>query len=76
MNNKVEEKKDFLREEGYFVDHLWHCDDVQAICDCDRVAAQAILYKALTNEETMAQIWYAIREAAENKGFKINDTIL
>jgi len=61
----VEQAKKVLRENGYFVDNLWHIDDVKGHYNCDDTEAQEVLDGALTNDATMEQIWYAIDVYAE-----------
>jgi hypothetical protein len=62
----VENAKKVLRENGYFVDNLWHIDDVQSLHKGASVEdAHRILNLALTNLATMEQIWYAITDALE-----------
>lgn len=46
MVKLVEMAREILRSEGYFVDNLWHVDDVHLICD-DKG------YPKLSNEEAM-----------------------
>lgn len=58
----VELAKQVLKENGYFVDNLWHVDDVKSKFKCDDEDAQDILDKSLTNEATMEQIWFSIGE--------------
>jgi hypothetical protein len=65
---KEELCKTDLRKRGYYVDNLWHIDDVKSKYECDTAVAYAVLEKALTNEATMEQIWFAIDVAAENYG--------
>ena len=56
---------------GYFIDNLWHVDDVKLRYNCDdNEQAQDILDKALTNEYTLEQIWFAIDMVAKDKGYK------
>ena len=57
---KVEQAKEVLRKNGYFVDNLWNVEDVMQKYICDTEAAQYILDKSLTNEATMEQIWLSI----------------
>lgn len=64
---KQKEAKGFLESQGYFVDNLWHVDDVMNDYKCSREDAQDILYSALTNEATMDRIWFAIQYHAENE---------
>ena len=64
--NAVENAKKVLRENGYFVDNLWHIQDVQAnYMKASDEDAQKILNMALTNEATMEQISFAITDAIE-----------
>ena len=58
-----------LKQAGYFVDNLWHIDDVKLRYNCDDdEQAQDILDNALTNDATMEQIWFAIDMVAQNEG--------
>ena len=68
---EIQKAKATLREAGYFTDNLWHIDDVKLNYQVfDNEDAQDILNQALTNEWVFDQIWYAIRNVAEDKGFK------
>tara|TARA_R110000803_G_scaffold145933_3_gene211753 strand:+ start:30161 stop:30382 length:222 start_codon:yes stop_codon:yes gene_type:complete len=71
MDNSVQEARALLKEKGYFVDNLWHIDDVKGdyVCE-DDVMAQEVLESALTNEATMDQIWFALRFHAEENNLK------
>lgn len=63
---EINDAKKVLRDNGYFVDNLWHIDDVKAwSLDCDNETAQKILYDALTNDYVMETIWDSIDMAAE-----------
>ena len=68
MENLVIEAKKVLKESGYFVDNLWHIDDVKSKFKCDDDVAQEILNQALTNEATMEQIWFSIGEFGGMEG--------
>lgn len=71
---RVAQAKEILRREGYFVDNLWHIDDIQYRYNCDDdELAQDILNRALTNEATMEQIWFAIDMVAEDEGLTLID---
>ena len=61
------EAKQALREAGYFVDNLWHVDDVKNATEVSLSTEQAmqVLSMALTNEATMDQIWMSIQIATE-----------
>ena len=65
---RIEQAKTVLKNAGYFVDNLWHVEDVQAKFDCSPIEAMSVLNRALTNEATMEQIWYAIRLHGEEEG--------
>lgn len=68
---EVEKARAVLREAGFYVDNLWHVDDVKVNYNVfDNEDAQDILNEAISNEWVFDQIWYAIRNAAEYKGFK------
>ena len=57
---RIDNAKAVLKAAGYFVDNLWHVEDVQAKFDCSPIEAMSVLNRALTNEATMEQIWLAI----------------
>ena len=64
--NEVEKAKEVLRANGYYVDNLWHIQDVQAnYRKASDEEAQKILNIALTNEATIDQIQFAIVDAIE-----------
>jgi hypothetical protein len=52
----TEQAKELLKKNGYYIDNLWHVDDVQQRCYCTEEEAQEILDMSLTNEETMEHI--------------------
>jgi hypothetical protein len=66
----VEEAKAFLKSQGFFTDNLWHVEDVKSKFNCDDDEAQYILEQSLTNEATMEQIWFSIREFGEIEGLE------
>ena len=61
----TEKAKEVLRKEGYYVGNLWVTADViwcgERRIDCTEEEAQIILNNALTDENTMVQIWTAIQ---------------
>lgn len=67
MKNEIAQAKFTLKQAGYFVDNLWHIDDVQNVSEANLSTDQAMqaLSMALTNDATMDQIWYAIQVATE-----------
>lgn len=56
----TEQAKELLKNNGYYIDNLWHVDDVQQRCYCTQEEAQEILDLSLTNDNTMSQVWFAI----------------
>jgi hypothetical protein len=63
---RVENAKAVLKAAGYFVDNLWHVNDVKGKYICTDEEAQQVLSDALTNETTFSQIWFNIHyEAGE-----------
>ena len=72
MSNKVEQAKKILKDAGYFVDNLWHIEDVTLKYNCDPDTAQGILGKALTNDATMEQIHMSIDIFADMEGLEKN----
>lgn len=62
-----------LKQAGYFVDNLWHIDDVKLMYECDDDTAQRILNSALTNDATVDQVWFAIKMIAEHEGLTLKD---
>ena len=60
-----------LKQAGYYVDNLWHVNDIKDRFECeDDETAQKILNLALTNDYTMETINYSIKDLAELKGLK------
>lgn len=56
--------KEMLRQQGYFVDNLWHVMDVTDRFDCSDETAQDILYQALTHPYIVEMINDKIRDIA------------
>ena len=62
----VEQAKQVLKDAGYFVDNLWHINDIKDKYNCDSdEQAQSILYNSLKNESVMEHIWDSIDMVAE-----------
>jgi hypothetical protein len=63
MKEEIIKAKEVLRNAGYFVDNLWHIQDVYNVAEGNIKKDQAmkVLEMALTNEATMDQIWFAIK---------------
>jgi len=70
----IEEAKQVLREAGFFVDNLWHINDIKDMYNCDNnEQAQSILYNALTNDNTMERIWDSIDYEAKEENLDLID---
>tara|TARA_R110000765_G_scaffold133349_3_gene232112 strand:- start:10205 stop:10435 length:231 start_codon:yes stop_codon:yes gene_type:complete len=52
--------KEILEDDGYFVENLWHVEDVMCKFECTEDEAQEVLYNVLTNEWIMEQIQVSI----------------
>ena len=65
--NEILKAKEVLRDAGYFVDNLWHIQDVYNVAEGNikKDQARQVLEMALTNEATTDQIWYAIKVGIE-----------
>jgi hypothetical protein len=72
MSNQeeIEKAKALLKANGYQVDNLWTVDDVRGKFNCTDEQAQEIMTKALTNEATMEQIWFALDFHGEDAGLE------
>lgn len=69
--DKINEAREVLRKAGYFVDNLWHVNDVKdAFFVLDNEDAQEVLDDALTNEWIIEQIHLTISDIALSKGYK------
>ena len=64
-NLTVETARQFLTEQGYFTENLWHLDDVMSRYECDEQTAYEILGGAVCNEFIMEHINEQIIEQAE-----------
>lgn len=71
--NTIEQAKQVLRDNGYYVDNLWSIEDVLNNYNCTDDEAQEVLDGALQNDATMEQIWYAIDFHAEEIGLTKNN---
>lgn len=55
MNN-IEQAKKVLKEYGYYVDNLWHTDDVHRFGDISEDEAYDVLDSVLQNDYTIEKI--------------------
>jgi len=70
----IEEAKQVLRDAGFFVDNLWHINDIKDRYNCDDdEQAQSILYNSLTNESVMERIWDSIDYQAKEENLDLID---
>ena len=65
--DKIEQAKSILRDAGYFVENLWHINDVKSAYevndldyDLNDEDAQHLLNATLTNESVMESIHMAL----------------
>ena len=67
MEKEIEKAREVLREAGYYVDNLWHIDDVRTLFEnVTDEQAQEILDKSFQNEATFDQIWFAIEQIGQD----------
>lgn len=68
--DKIEEARKILKEAGFFVNNLWHLDDIREFFKegFSEEVGQRILNLSLTNEATMEQIKYSIKTFGEGEG--------
>lgn len=69
----VEQAKQVLKDNGYYVDNLWTVYDVTDRFNCTEEDAQEVLNDALNGEWIMEQIHYVIGEVAEYNGYELKD---
>jgi len=65
-----------LKENGYFVDNLWHINDVRDRFDCTDEEAYKILDRVLSSEYAISSIHESISQVAQdefNLKFKDNE---
>lgn len=68
---RIKNARALLKKEGFFVDNLWHTDDVTSKFETkDMELCQKILYSALTCEIVMDEIQSAISYFGEEEKLK------
>jgi hypothetical protein len=60
----TEQAKQVLRDAGYYVDNLWHVNDVMDRFECDEDEAQNVLHEVLHNGFFIEQINYMLDDQA------------
>lgn len=66
----IAEAKKVLRDNGYFVENLWHVNDVKNISECDDETAQTVLYWVLNSPTTKEYINDSLASFIESNGIK------
>jgi hypothetical protein len=69
----INNAKEVLRKAGYYMDNLWHLDDVQMLYKCNDEQAMAILEDAVGHEESVEQVFHAIKYKAQELNLKPTD---
>jgi len=64
----IQDAKQLLKDNGYYVGNLWCVDDIKSKFKCNNDMAQYILDKSLTNEATYEQIWFSIDTFGDMEG--------
>lgn len=62
MSNKIEQAKQVLRDAGYYVDNLWHIQDVQNNHKVSEEEAHIILGSALTSDYIIQEVFSMIND--------------
>jgi len=71
---EIDYAKDVLKENGYFVDNLWHVQDVKTFYKCDDAMAMKVLDHVLNgNDYITNEIWEMIDRVAKNFEIKKKD---
>ena len=65
---RIDNAMQTLKEFGYYVDNLWHIEDVMKSWDCSEETALCVLDDAMQNDSTYEQVWCSI----DNAAFKYN----
>lgn len=69
----IENAKELLRSEGYFVDNLWQTEDVKMNYQCTEEQAQKVLNRVLQYDAIYELVWEGIKYEAENMKLKNKD---
>jgi len=60
-------------KENYQTENLWCVEDVQGMFECTDEEALDLCHRALTNDATIEQIWFAMDFEGEEMGLRKND---
>jgi hypothetical protein len=70
---EIENAKQLLRSEGYFVDVLWSTDEVTMNYNCTEEQAHSVLFEAMTDDRTEQQVSDMIHHVARVMNLKSID---
>ena len=74
---EIEKAKEILRREGYFVNNLWHIEDVKTFYKCNDEQAMEVLDHVLNgNDFVTDSIWRMMDMIADGLNIKKRDEIL
>lgn len=62
-----------LKQAGYYIDVLWHVDDVKNKFECNDDQAQKVLHNLLSNEYIVTETFSQMDEFAEIEGLKLKE---
>lgn len=63
--SEVEKAKTILKFNGYYVDNIWHIDDVKMLYNCTDGQAYDVLDKALNQESLFLDVYTSIDQVAK-----------
>ena len=66
MSKEINNAKELLRKEGYYIDNLWRVWDVQERYNCEDNDAYEVLDKAVSSEYIQERIFELIDDIAED----------
>tara|TARA_R110000803_G_scaffold41124_3_gene88586 strand:- start:995 stop:1213 length:219 start_codon:yes stop_codon:yes gene_type:complete len=66
MSKEINNAKELLRKEGYYIDNLWRVWDVQERYNCEDNDAYEVLDKAVSSEYIQESIFELIDNIAED----------
>lgn len=69
----IENAKQLLRDNGYFVDNLWQTEDVKMNYHCTEKQAQKVLERVLQYDSIYELVWESIKYEADNMKLKNKD---
>ena len=64
--SEVDRAKAILKFNGYYVDNIWHIDDVKMLYNCTDGQAYDVLDKALNQESLFQDVYISIDQVAKD----------